>query len=331
MTRVVIPDDSPPIYQHYPEEVARLRTYGEVALFDARPASTQELIERLARATAVINVRAYTTFTAEVIAELPDLEMISVLGTGVDNIDLDACNRHGVVVTNTPGCSTTAVAELTFGLMLAVARNIALEDRNIRNGEWQHHQSFELRGKTLGVIGLGLIGAEVVRLAHAFGMRVIAWSFTEDLQRADRLGVELVPLTILLQQSDIVTLHLRNSEHSRGLIGHEQLALMKSSAVLINTSRAAIVDPAALYTALSERRIAGAGLDVFAQEPLSQDDPLCGLDTVVLTPHVGAATREAAALLAKAPVDNVISYLTGAPTNMVNAPDRTRAGQRRNA
>ncbi|RIK38040.1 MAG: hypothetical protein DCC58_17195 [Chloroflexi bacterium] len=316
--KFVIPDDAPPVYRNFPDEVARLGNYGEVVVYDTRPSGQDEIIARMAGATAVINVRAYTTFTEAVLAALPDLKLISVLGTGIDNIDLSACTRHGVAVTNTPGCSTSGVAELTIGLMLSVARTIPISDRGIRAGEWRHRHNFELKGKTLGVLGLGLIGSEVARLAQAFGMRVIAWSFTNDPARATRLGVELVALEDLLRRADIVTVHLRNSEQARGLIGAEQLALMRPSAILINTGRGAIVDQAALYEALRDKRIAGAGLDVFVNEPLPGDDPLTSLENVVLTPHIGAATVEAAVQLAKAPVDNIINFLAGTPTNVMN-------------
>ncbi len=316
--KIVIPDDFPAVYPDYPGEIARLRERGEVVVHTTKASSADELVERLGGAACAINVRAYSAFSEHVLAALPDLRLISVLGTGTDNIDLATCNRRGVVVTNCPGAATTSVAELTMALLLALARNVALSDRNVREGVWVHRPSVELRGKVLGVIGLGLIGQEVARLGRSFGMRVVAWSFRNDPARAMRTGVEMVSLEELLEQADAVSIHLRNSVEAKGLIGARQLALMKSSAVLINTARAAIVDQDALLAALRANRIAGAGLDVFLQEPLSVGNAWSQLDNVVLTPHAGAVTAEASARLAKMPVDNILNYLIGRPTNVVN-------------
>ncbi len=315
--RIVIPDDFPPVYEDSPE-LPRLRQLGETIVYGTKAATADELIERLRGAQIAINVRSYSTFDEQVVAALPDLRLVSILGTGTDNFDLPACSRHGVVVTNTPGASTTSVAELTIALLLAVARHVALADRKVREGVWYHQHGFELRGKVLGVVGLGLIGSEVARLGKAFGMEVIAWSFRNDPARAAALGVEMVELDDLLRRADVVTIHVRNSAEARGLIGRREIALLKPSAVLVNTGRAAIVDQDALLEALRERRIAGAGLDVFLQEPLPADNPWVKLDNVVLTPHVGWVTNEASARLAAAPVDNVVNYLAGRPTNVVN-------------
>jgi D-3-phosphoglycerate dehydrogenase len=315
--RIVIPDDFPPVYQDHPE-VERLRQRGEVAVYSTKAGSEAELIDRLRGADIAINVRSYTRFDEQLLTALPDLRMVSILGTGTDNFDLSACTRHGVVVTNTPGASTTSVAELTIALLLATARHVALTDRKVREGIWYHQHGFELRGKTLGVVGLGLIGQEVARLARAFGMEVIAWSFHDDPARAAALGVEMVALDDLLRRSDVVSIHVRNSSEARGMIGSRELGLMKSTAVLINTARAAVVDQDALTEALREKRIAGAGLDVFLQEPLPADNPWVTLDNVVLTPHVGWVTHEASERLARAPVDNIFNYLDGRPTHVVN-------------
>jgi D-3-phosphoglycerate dehydrogenase len=317
LTKIVIPDDYPPVYQHDPE-LDRLRALGEVAVYNTRAASESELIDRLRGAAVAINVRSYSAFAERVVGSLPDLRLISILGTGTDNVDLAACDRFGVVVTNTPGASTTSVAELTIGLLLAAARNIALHDRKVRTGEWRHEAGFELRGKTLGVVGLGLIGQEVARLGKALEMRTVGWSFRRNESRAASLGVELVELDDLFREADAVTLHVRSTPESRGLVGRRELRLMKRTAVLVNTARAAVVDRTALLEALSEGWIAGAGLDVFDEEPLPAENPWSRLENVVLSPHVGWVTREASARLAAMPVDNVEAYLAGRPTNVVN-------------
>ncbi len=315
--KIVIPDDFPPVYSGDPE-LARLEALGEVAVYGTKAASEDELIERLQGATVAINVRSFSAFAERVISSLPDLQLISILGTGTDNVDLAACDRHGVLVSNTPGASTTSVAELTLALLLAVARHSPLHDRKAREGSWHHETGFELRGKVLGVVGLGLIGQEVARLGRAFGMRVIAWSFRQDEARAAALGVRLVALDDLFREADVVSLHVRNTPEARGLVGRRELGLMKPDAVLVNTARAAVVDQDALLEALRERRIAGAGLDVFLEEPLPADSPWARLENVVLSPHVGWVTREASARLAAMPVDNVEAYLSGHPANVVN-------------
>lgn len=315
--KIVIPDDFPPVYQGH-AELEPLKPYGEVVPYSTKAASEDELIQRLAHAEAVINIRAYTVFDARVLAALPRLRLISILGTGTDNIDLGAATAHGVVVVNTPGASTVSVAELTLALMLAAARFLPLADRKMRQGEWHHREGQELRGKTLGVVGLGAIGQEVARMARALGLNVIGWSLTHDPARAQACGVELVERDELWRRADIVSLHLRLSPDTKGLLGRRELALMKPTAILVNTARGALVDQEALVEALRERRIAAAGLDTFPQEPVPTDNPLLELDNVVLAPHIGWVTAEAAQRLRQLPVDNIIAYLEGRPQFVVN-------------
>ncbi len=315
--KIVIPDDYPSVYEGR-ADLARLRTLGEVEHHTTRPSGPDELRARLVGADACINVRSYCIFDRALLDALPTLRMISILGTGTDNVDLAYAAELGVVVTNTPGAAATSVAEFTIGLMFAVSRSIVLCDRRLRGGEWFHREGPELRGKTLGLIGLGAIGSEVARIGRGIGMRVIGWSFREDPERAGRLGVELVERDEVLRQADVVSLHLRNSPQSAGIIGARELGLMKQTAFLINTARGALVDQDALYEALRAGRIAGAGLDVFQVEPLPADSPLRGLDNVVLEPHLAAVTAEANARVAKMPVDNIANWIDGKPTHVVN-------------
>ena len=315
--RIVVPDDFPAAYQGF-QDLERLKPYGEVVLYDTRASNPQELIERLRGAEAAINVRAYSIFDRPLFEALPDLKIISILGTGTDNIDLAAATDHGVAVANAPGASTVSVAELTVTLMMNIARHVALMDSLVRAKQWHHVQGVEMRGKTLGLVGLGAIGQEVATISRAFGMNLLAWSPTKDEERANRIGATMVELPELLAQSDFVSLHLRLSPQTTGIIGEKELALMKPTAFLINTARGALVDEKALVEALSHKQIAGAGLDVYAKEPLPEDSPFLSLDNVVLTPHCGWVTAEASVRLRKLPVDNLIAFFEGSPTNIVN-------------
>ncbi|MBV9323544.1 MAG: hypothetical protein JO352_07165 [Chloroflexi bacterium] len=316
---IVVPDDYPPTYASLEQvDLRRLGAYGTVRLHTTRAADRAELFDRLGSASVAINVRAYTLFDDELLERARQLKLISILGTGTDNVDLAAAKRRGVTVTNTPGVGAPSVAELTIGLMLATVRGIPLSDKRVREGKWQHVEGPELEGKTLGLLGLGTIGGRVARMGRGLGMRVIAWSVTQDPQRAARLGVELVERDEVFRQADVVSVHLRNTPEMRGLVGARELALMRPAAYLINTARGALVDAEALASAVRDGRLAGAGLDVFTEEPLPpQRNPFLGLGNVVLTPHVGAVTREANARSRAMPVDNIIAFLEGRPQNVV--------------
>jgi phosphoglycerate dehydrogenase-like enzyme len=316
---IVIPDDDPPTYATLEQtDLKRLAPYGTVRLYTSRAADRDELFTRLATADVAINVRAYTLFDDELLAHASRLKLISILGTGTDNVDLGAATRRGVTVTNTPAVGAPSVAELTLGLMLATVRAIPLSDTRVRGGTWQHVEGRELEGKTLGVLGLGAIGGRVAHMGRGLGMRVIAWSVTPDASRAAALAVELVERDDVFRQSDVVSVHLRNTPEMRGVVGARELALMRPSTYVINTARGALVDSEALASALRAGRLAGAGLDVFTEEPLPPErNPFVDLSNVVLTPHLGAVTREANARSRAMPVDNIIGFLEGRPANVV--------------
>ncbi len=316
---IVIPDDFPPAYQGQ-QELDRLRQLGDLHIYGERAGSREELLQRLRTATFILNVRAYTQLNDELLQQLPELCMIAVFGTGTDNIDLDAAARLGIAVTNAPGANARSVAEHSIALMLAVARAIPQHDRFARDGEWRHIDGMELEGKTIGVIGLGNIGRHVAMMAGALGMNVLAWSRTPDDDRAARAGATLVALDALLGKSDVVSLNIALSESTRGLIGTRELALMRPGAILVNTARGALVDEAALLAVLRERRIRGAGLDVFPIEPIPADNPFASLDNVVLTPHSGWVTEDARIRLLAMPVHNIEQFIAGHPVNVVN-PD----------
>ncbi|HEY2593190.1 MAG TPA: hydroxyacid dehydrogenase [Chloroflexota bacterium] len=316
---IVIPDDYPPTYATLDQvDLQRLAPFGTVRLHTTRAADRGELFERLAEAEVAINVRAYTVFDDELLERASKLKLISILGTGTDNVDLAAAARRGVTVTNTPAVGAPSVAELTLALMLAAVRAVPLSDARVRGGEWQHVEGPELEGKTLGVLGLGAIGGRVARMGRGLGMRVIAWSVTPDPTRASTLGVELVERDEVFRQADVVSVHLRNTPEMRGVVGARELALMRPTAYVVNTARGALVDSDALAAAIRGGKLAGAGLDVFTEEPLPPErNPFLDLPNVVLTPHLGAVTREANARSRAMPVDNIIAFLEGRPRNVV--------------
>jgi D-3-phosphoglycerate dehydrogenase len=306
---IVVPDDYPLLLTGTPAE-RRLRAIGDTTIFTERGANDEdELIRRIAGADVVVSLRAYSRFTQRVIDASPSLRMISIWGTGTDNVDLDACRGRGVVVANTPGVNANSVAEQTLALMLAVARQIPAMDRGTREGKWPRAMLVQLEGKTLGIIGLGAIGSRVATLAKAFGMHVLATAWRGDNGRAAAIGARYVDLDTLLRESDFVSVHLRLSDETRGLLSRERLALMKPSAFLVNTARGAIVDRDALLDALEQNRIAGAGLDVFHEEPVPADDRLLTLSNVVLTPHNAGTTEEVIALGLARTVENVERFL----------------------
>lgn len=296
----------------------RLRSCGELVVFRQPMASEEELIDALKDIHILIPIRERTRLTARVLEALPHLEMIAQTGSNAPHLDLDAATRRGIVVCLSGGSGGQSTAELTFALMLAVMRRVPQEHEALRQGRWQTGIGVGLYGKTLGIIGLGRIGSQVARIAQAFGMRVLATGFTLTPERALAHGVQIAALEDLLARSDVVSIHLRLSERSYGLIGRRELRLMKSTAYLINTSRGGIIDEAALAEALRQRRIAGAGLDVFEHEPLAPHSPLLQLDNVVCTPHLGFVTRETYEHMVGGAVDNILNYLDGNPTRVCN-------------
>jgi D-3-phosphoglycerate dehydrogenase len=311
--KIVIPDDAPSVMARS-GAYSRLREAVAVDYHDTLPGSEEKLSARIAEAEVVINIRASSRFSDTVLASAPRLRLLSIWGTGTDNVDLTAASRRGIAVTNTPGVSAPAIAEHTLALMLAVARRLPRLDSETRRGAWPRGDTQLMTGKTLGIIGLGAIGRQFARLGAGIGMRVIAWT----LHPKPELGFQLVELDDLLRNSDVVSLHLRLSDQTRGFLGRRELGLMKSSAILLNTARGPIVDETALIETLAARRISGAGLDVFDTEPLPAAHPLCALDNVVLTPHsAGIAPEVLEAGLALA-VENVLRFLEGKPQNVVN-------------
>jgi D-3-phosphoglycerate dehydrogenase / 2-oxoglutarate reductase len=307
--RIVVPDDFPSVFAGTPAE-RELNALGDVAVFSERGADREdELIRRVADAEVVVNLRAHARFSSRLLAACGRLRLISVWGTGTDHIDLDAARSRGVSVASTPGINAHAVAEHTIALMLAVTRRIAEMDAAVRAGQWPRGLLAQLEGKTVGIVGLGAIGRRVATLAAPFGVRLLAATLDDDGGRAASVGARHVPIDTLLRESDVVTLHWRLGDATRGYFTRERLASMKPTAYLINTARAALVDRDALVDALRESLIAGAGLDVFHEEPVPAGDPLLALPNVVLTPHNAGATPEVIDAGLRQTVRNVADFL----------------------
>jgi phosphoglycerate dehydrogenase-like enzyme len=298
------------------EAIQRLRQKLDVQIFTDKLPTEEALIHALKGVKAIIPIRERTKFPAALLQALTDIEFISQTGNHAYHVDMDAATKAGIVVAMAPGSNSTA--ELAFGLMLAVMRRIPESDRAMRRGEWPLVLGYVLRGKTLGILGLGKIGTEVARIGQAFGMKIIAWGPTLTPERASRSQAVYTPLEDLLKQADVVSVHLVLSDQSKNLLNEARLPLMKKSAYLINTARGAIVDERALVKVLQEQTIAGAALDVFVEEPLAANHPLLQLDNVVLTPHLGWPTDSGFAGFAENAVTNILDYLDGKLTRVIN-------------
>jgi D-3-phosphoglycerate dehydrogenase / 2-oxoglutarate reductase len=317
---IVVPDDFPSVFDKTAAHT-RCQQLGETRVYPARGADEEaELIKRIDRARVAINIRAHARFTDGVFASCRNLKMVSIWGTGTDNIDLDAAGRHGVTVCNTPGVNAFAVAEHTIALMLAVGRRIPRLDREMRGGAWPRELLTQCLGKTLGVFGTGTIGARVITLAKALGMEVLAWSARGDDAHVKSLGAQPAAKDDILKAADFVSLHLRLTPETRGFLTRREFALMKKTAIFINTGRGALTDRDALLDALRNGRIAAAGLDVFHEEPVKPDDPVLTLANVVLSPHNAGQTPEVIRDGLLRAVANVENFLKGAPTDVVVAP-----------
>ena len=305
---IVVPDDFPSVFDGSAAH-ERAKKLGGVTLFCERGADdAAELARRIGGATVAVNIRAYAPFTDAVFAACPNLRLVSIWGVGTDQIDLASAARRGITVCNTPGANAIAVGEHAIALMLSVARKIPQIDRDMRAGEWPREMLGQLYGKTLAVLGTGAIGTHVAKLARAFGMTVLEWSARRN-SAAERDAV--------LRQADFVSLHVRLTPQTRGLIGAREFALMKPETILINTGRGALVDRDALHEALANQRIAGAGLDVFHDEPLKADDPIRGFANTVLSPHNAGQTPEVRRDGLLLTIENVERFLAGVPQNVV--------------
>ena len=316
-TRVAMLDD----YQGVALEMADWGSLGadiEVQAFRDHLVDEAAIADRLADFDMVVAMRERTPFRRSLLERLPKLRLLVTTGARNASIDVRAANELGVVVCGTGG-TVYPTAELTIGLMLSVLRRIPQEDAAIRGGRWQQSVGVGLRGKTVGIIGLGNQGALVAEMLRGFRLELLAWSENMTPERASEHGATYVSKDELLQRSHIVTIHLVLSDRTRGLIGERELALMKPTAYLVNTSRGPIVDEAALARALHAGSIAGAGIDVFEDEPLPAGHPLRSAPNTVLTPHIGYVTRETYELFYRDALEDVRAFLAGGPVRVIEA------------
>jgi phosphoglycerate dehydrogenase-like enzyme len=288
----------------------------DVVEFADHLADEDALADRLTPFEVVVAMRERTPFPRTLLERLPHLRLLVTTGRRNASIDVAAAAERGITVCGT-GSHAAGPVELTWALILAVARQVPLEDASVRAGGWQETVGTDLAGATLGVLGLGRLGERVARIGQAFDMDVVAWSQNLTGQRAAEVGVRLVDRDELFATADVLTVHLVLSDRTRGLVGRDELERMKPSAILVNTSRGPIVDEAALLDALSSSRIAGAGLDVFDTEPLAPDHPLRSAPRTVLTPHLGYVTEKTYEIFFREAVEDVAAFLAGSPIRVL--------------
>ena len=302
---------------------ARLDGKAEITVFDAH-LSEEEAAEALAPFDVLCTIRERMALPRTLIERLPNLKLVTIIGARLTNLDLEAATERGVIVAHSgmrgPGLMNLGAAtpELTWGLLIATVRDIAGQDRRMREGLWQDKVGMVLGGRTLGLLGLGRIGKQMAKYGQAFGMQVIAWSQNLTAEAAAAEGVERVEKDELFSRSDVISIHLILSGRTRGLVTGRELRLMKPTAFLINTSRGPIVVEQDLIAALRDRAIAGAGLDVFDQEPPPVDHPLRSMDNVTLTPHLGYATAETLAAFYADSLEAIEAFADGAPIRVSN-------------
>lgn len=312
--RIVIPDD-------YQDAVSSLDSFRKLAghqvtIYHDSVKEIDQLAERFHGAEALVLIRERTAISEALLARLP-LRFISQTGKGASHIDLDACTRHGVVVSGGGG-TPYATAELTWGLILAATRHIPYEVQRLKAGHWQSTLGVGLRGRSLGIFGYGKIGSLVAGYGRAFGMQVLVWGREGSLARAQADGYATIPSQeALFSQSDVLSLHIRLTPETRGIVTAADLAMMKPSALLVNTSRADLIATGALEAALRAGRPGMAAIDVYESEPVT-DYPLLHMDNVLCTPHIGFVEQDGYESFFSAAFDNLLAFAAGKPTNLLN-------------
>lgn len=305
-------------YQHVASTYADWDSLDAEVVYVDRHLEGDPLVETIGSAEVIVAMRERTPFDEELFDRLPALELLVTTGMVNASIDLAAASAHGVTVCGTSALTHPTV-EHTWALILAAVRHIPTEDANIRAGRWQTTIGTGLTGKTLGLMGLGRLGSRVAAIGQAFGMGTIAWSQNLDPERGRSLGVRPVTKEELVSQSDILSIHLRSSARTHHIVGRDELALMRPTSYLVNTSRGHLVDNAALIEVLHAGRIAGAALDVYDSEPLAVDDPLRSTPRTVLTPHVGYVTEDTYAVCFTDAVEDIAAWRDGSPVRVLTA------------
>ena len=295
----------------------QLSSEAEVTIFNDHIHDSDSLVKRLESFEIVCAMRERTPFPSEILQRLPKLQLLITTGMRNASIDVKEANNLGVVVCGTDGLPYPT-AELAWGLILDLARNIAKENESVKRGRWQTTVGVGLKGKTLGLIGLGNLGGQVANYGNAFGMDVIAWSQNLTKEKAERRNTKYVSLQTLMAESDFISIHTVLSSRTKDLIDASKLKLMKKTSFLINTSRGPIVNELALVNALAEGEIAGAALDVFSLEPLPSDHPLITLENTIITPHIGYVTNETYKIFYEQTVECVIRFIQGNPIRVIS-------------
>ncbi|RKO24574.1 D-2-hydroxyacid dehydrogenase family protein [Pseudarthrobacter phenanthrenivorans] len=314
--RLAILDDYQDVAHGFADWAALEAEGVTVATFREPFPTAEALVSALADVTMVIAMRERTAFPREVLEKLPALRLLVTTGMANGSIDVAAAAEQGITVCGTPG-SPAAAPELTWALLLAIARNVPAEENSLRAGTWQTTVGFELAGKTLGIVGLGKIGRRIAGYGQAFGMEVLAWSQNLTAEAAEEAGARRVSKEELFRLADVATLHLRLSERSENTVGEQELRLLGPEGILVNTARGPLVDQDALLKALTEGWIRGAALDVFDQEPLQAGHPLLAAPNTVLSPHLGYVTRESYRQFYGGAFEDVTAWLAGTPVRVI--------------
>jgi phosphoglycerate dehydrogenase-like enzyme len=298
-------------------DLSRLEAEHDVTVFNEHLGDHEAVVAALEDFDVIAAMRERTLFDRATLDRLPSLKFMVTTGNRNASIDMEALKERGIPCSSTGGRLQTT-PELAWGLILAVARNIPLEDRNVREGRWQTTVGLDLQDKTLGIVGLGRLGREMARIGQAFRMNVIAWSQNLTAEQAAEAGARKVEKSELFAEADVVTIHYKLSERSRGLVDSSAIGAMKPTAILVNTSRGPIVDMEALTAALEDGRIAGAGLDVYDTEPLPEDSLVRSLPRTVLTPHLGYVSHDTYRIFYRETVEDILAWLAGAPIRVIN-------------
>ena len=321
---IVIPDE-------YQAAIERLPCYGlldghDVAIYREPASSFEQLVERLRPAEAIVAIRERVTFDRALLERLPNLKLIALVGRNATTIDYTACTDHGVMVSRGNSNSPTSPAELTVALMMASRRNIVIEAERMRRGEWPYTLSHRLRGSTLGIFGLGNIGSLVAQAGAGLGMKVLVWGQETSAKRAEAAGYAIADSkAALFEQSDVLSLHVRLRPDTAGIVGPEDLARMKPTALIVNTSRAELIQPGALLTALRAGRPGYAAMDVYEQEPIMHGDhPFLSMPNVVCTPHLGWAEWENFELYYAEAFEQIAAFAEGKPLRLINPEVKPR-------